>query len=178
VLILKKNDTDQEKKHIDKPHTDKPQIDKSHTDKPHTDKPQKFEKPSKQPRKEDQYDFSGIITITGVLEIIQDGYGFLRSSDYNYQASPDDVYVPHHQVKLYGLKTGDTILSMSLNNGGHLTHGSSVNFSGNLYDMHFYEVDDNGFIDMEDVRRKAEELKPKLILAGASAYSRTIDFPK
>jgi len=76
------------------------------------------------------------------------------------------------------LKTGDTILSMSLDNGAHLTHGAEVNFSGQLYDIHFYDVDDNGFIDMEDVRKKAESLKPKMILAGASAYSRIIDFPK
>ncbi|MEE0741801.1 MAG: serine hydroxymethyltransferase [Emergencia sp.] len=74
------------------------------------------------------------------------------------------------------LQPGDTILSLSLDNGGHLTHGSSVNFSGKLYDMVFYDVDEKGFIDMEDVRRKALEYKPKLILTGASAYSRIIDF--
>jgi len=55
------------------------------------------------------FNFDGIIITEGVLDMMQDGYGFLRSSDYNYQPSPDDVYVPHHQVKLYGLKTGDTI---------------------------------------------------------------------
>ena len=75
------------------------------------------------------------------------------------------------------LKPGDTILAMSLNNGGHLTHGSPVNFSGKLFHMEFYGVDENGFIDYEDVRRKARECRPQLILAGASAYSRTIDFP-
>ena len=65
---------------------------------------------------------------------------------------------------------------MSLDNGGHLTHGSAVNFSGKLYDMVFYDVDEKGYIDMEDVRAKAREFRPKLILAGASAYSRIIDF--
>ena len=74
------------------------------------------------------------------------------------------------------LKPGDTILAMSLNNGGHLTHGSPVNFSGKLFHMEFYGVDENGFIDYEDVRRKARECRPQLILAGASAYSRIIDF--
>ena len=74
------------------------------------------------------------------------------------------------------LKPGDTILSLSLDNGGHLTHGSSVNFSGKLYNMVFYDVDERGFIDMEDVRKKAHEYKPQLILTGASAYSRIIDF--
>lgn len=67
---------------------------------------------------------------------------------------------------------------MSLNNGGHLTHGSSVNFSGKLFDMKFYDVDAQGFIDFADVEQKAAEYKPKLILAGASAYSRVIDFAR
>lgn len=55
------------------------------------------------------YDFDGILTATGVLEIIQDGYGFLRSADYNYLSSPDDVYVSQSQIKLFGLKTGDVV---------------------------------------------------------------------
>lgn len=55
------------------------------------------------------YDFEGIVTVTGVLEIIPDGFGFLRSSDYNYLTSPDDVYVAQNQIKNYGLRTGDTI---------------------------------------------------------------------
>ncbi len=76
------------------------------------------------------------------------------------------------------LQPGDTVLAMSLNNGGHLTHGSSVNFSGKLFDMKFYDVDAQGFIDFADVEQKAAEYKPKLILAGASAYSRVIDFAR
>ncbi|MDR2910251.1 MAG: transcription termination factor Rho [Bacteroidales bacterium] len=56
-----------------------------------------------------QYEFEGIITNTGVLEILQDGYGFLRSSDFNYLNSPDDIYVSQPQIKLFGLKTGDTV---------------------------------------------------------------------
>jgi transcription termination factor Rho len=67
----------------------------------------KIEKEQK--HKKEEYDFSGIITITGVLEIIQDGYGFLRSSDYHYLNSPDDVYVSQSQIKLFGLRTGDTV---------------------------------------------------------------------
>src|SRR5690606_32806629 len=54
-------------------------------------------------------DFDGLIENEGVLEIMQDGYGFLRSSDYNYLASPDDIYVSPSQIKLFGLKTGDTV---------------------------------------------------------------------
>ena len=59
--------------------------------------------------KERSYDFDGIIFNTGVLEIMPDGYGFLRSPDYNYLSSPDDIYVSQSQIKLFGLKTGDTI---------------------------------------------------------------------
>lgn len=72
-------------------------------------------KPSHKKQKQEDYygfNFDDIIHSEGVLDMMQDGYGFLRSSDYNYQASPDDVYVPHHQIKLYGLKTGDTVAGM------------------------------------------------------------------
>ncbi|MBS1645740.1 MAG: transcription termination factor Rho [Bacteroidetes bacterium] len=62
-----------------------------------------------QPKKEDLYNFDGIVLAEGVLEIMPDGYGFLRSSDYNYLGSPDDVYVSQSQIKLFGLKTGDTV---------------------------------------------------------------------
>jgi len=64
---------------------------------------------SKDKKKEKPYDFEGIIYNTGVLEIMPDGYGFLRSADYNYLNSPDDIYVSQSQIKLFGLKTGDTI---------------------------------------------------------------------
>ena len=74
------------------------------------------------------------------------------------------------------LKPGDTILSMSLSHGGHLSHGASVNFSGTLYKPVAYGVNRDGYIDYEEVRRLAMENKPKMILVGASAYSRTIDF--
>ena len=76
------------------------------------------------------------------------------------------------------LDPGDTILAMSLDNGGHLTHGSSVNFSGKLYNVKFYNVDENGFIDYEDLENKIRYYEPKLVLAGASAYSRIIDFER
>jgi glycine hydroxymethyltransferase len=74
------------------------------------------------------------------------------------------------------LKPGDTFLGMDLSNGGHLTHGSPVNFSGILYHPISYGVTDEGLIDYDDVRRKAREHQPKLVLAGYSAYSRAIDF--
>ena len=75
------------------------------------------------------------------------------------------------------LKPGDTILSMSLSHGGHLSHGASVNFSGMLYKTVFYGVDrESGYIDPDEVHQLALEHRPKIILVGASAYSRAIDF--
>ena len=76
------------------------------------------------------------------------------------------------------LKPGDTIMGMNLANGGHLTHGSPVNFSGKLYNFVSYGTNEDGYIDYEDVLKKAEEYKPKMIVAGASAYPRKIDFKK
>lgn len=76
------------------------------------------------------------------------------------------------------LKPGDKVLSMSLENGGHLTHGSSTNFSGKLFDFSFYGVDENGFIDYNSAESIAQAERPKLIVAGASAYSRIIDFDR
>lgn len=76
------------------------------------------------------------------------------------------------------LNPGDTILSMSLDNGGHLSHGSKVNFSGKLYNIVSYNVDPNGFIDYEDLEKKIRYYKPQLVLAGASAYSQIIDFER
>jgi len=66
-------------------------------------------KPQKQQNQEKPYEFDGIISNTGALEIMADGYGFLRSSDFNYLNSPDDIYVSQSQIKLFGLKTGDTV---------------------------------------------------------------------
>ncbi len=76
------------------------------------------------------------------------------------------------------LNYGDTVLGMSLDNGGHLTHGSPVNLSGRSYNFVAYGVDENGYIDFDVVRELALEHKPKLIVAGASAYPRTIDTKK
>lgn len=76
------------------------------------------------------------------------------------------------------LQPGDTYMGMNLAHGGHLTHGSPVNYSGNIYNPVPYGVDENGFIDYDEVLRIAKECKPKLILAGASAYPRKIDFKR
>jgi len=76
------------------------------------------------------------------------------------------------------LQPGDKILGMDLSNGGHLTHGSPVNFSGKLYDVVSYGIDDNGYIDYAELKEMAIKEKPKMIVAGASAYPRAIDFSK
>ena len=76
------------------------------------------------------------------------------------------------------LKPGDTILGMDLASGGHLSHGSKPNISGKVYDAHSYGVDNNGYLNYDDIRTKALEVKPKMLIAGASAYSRIIDWKK
>lgn len=76
------------------------------------------------------------------------------------------------------LNPGDTILGMNLSHGGHLTHGSPVNFSGKMYNIIPYGVNEDGYIDYDEVERIALECKPKIIVAGASAYPRTIDFKR
>ena len=76
------------------------------------------------------------------------------------------------------LKAGDTIMGMNLDHGGHLTHGSPVNFSGLYFNIVPYGVDENGWIDYDEVERLAMEHHPKLIIAGASAYARIIDFKR
>lgn len=76
------------------------------------------------------------------------------------------------------LEHGDHVLGMDLDAGGHLTHGSPVNFSGKTYQFHAYGLDENELIDYDQVQALAEEFKPKLIVTGASAYSRFIDFDR
>ena len=82
-------------------------------------------------------------------------------------------------VMLAVLKPGDNILGFDLSHGGHLTHGSPVNFSGKYYNPHFYGVgEESGTIDYDDIENKAKEVSPKLIIAGASAYSRDWDYER
>ena len=76
------------------------------------------------------------------------------------------------------LKPGDTVMGMNLDHGGHLTHGSPVNFSGTYFNIVPYGVNDEGFIDYDKVMEIAKESKPKMIISAASAYARTIDFKK
>ena len=79
-------------------------------------------------------------------------------------------------VQFAVLKPGDTVMGMNLDHGGHLTHGSPVNFSGTYFNIVPYGVNDHGIIDYDEVERIAKECHPKMIIAGASAYARAIDF--
>lgn len=100
------------------------------------------------------------------------------ATDYHVNVQPHSGSSANMAAYMALLQPGDMVLSMSLANGGHLTHGSPVNFSGKLYDLHFYDVDGDGLIDYDGMERMALALRPKLIIAGASAYSRTIDFAR
>ena len=122
--------------------------------------------------------YGGCEYIDQLEEYCCDMWRKVFNTDYHVNVQPHSGSSANLAAYMSVLKPGDTILAMSLNNGGHLTHGSSVNFSGKLFNMKFYDVDADGFIDFNDVKSKAEEFRPKLILAGASAYSRIIDFEK
>lgn len=99
-------------------------------------------------------------------------------TDYHCNVQPHSGSQANCAAFASVLKTGDTILTMHLEQGGHLTHGSPVSFSGNIYNAVHYTVDDSGFIDYGDIEKKIKEYRPALVLAGASAYSRIIDFAK
>ena len=122
--------------------------------------------------------YGGCEYIDELEEYCCDMWRKVFNTDYHVNVQPHSGSSANLAAYMSVLKPGDTILAMSLNNGGHLTHGSSVNFSVKLFNMKFYDVNVEGFIDFNDVKNKAEEFRPKLILAGASAYSRIIDFEK
>lgn len=98
------------------------------------------------------------------------------NTDYHDNVQPHSGSSANFAAYMSVLNPGDTILAMNLSNGGHLTHGSAVNFSGKIFHTVFYDVDDKGFIDYDDIEKKILQYHPQLILAGASAYSREIDF--
>ena len=99
-------------------------------------------------------------------------------TDYHVNVQPHAGSQANFAAYMGVLDPGDTILSMNLDNGGHLTHGSNVNFSGKFFRFVTYGVDSNGFIDLKDMERKIRQYRPRMVLVGASAYSRIFDFEK
>ncbi len=122
--------------------------------------------------------YGGCFVVDKLEELCCERWRKVFDTDYHVNVQPHSGSSANLAAYMSVLKAGDTILAMDLNNGGHLTHGSAANFSGKNYNMVFYDVAADGYIDYEDVAKKAREHKPALILAGASAYSRIIDFEK
>ena len=122
--------------------------------------------------------YGGCEVVNELEEYCCDMWRKVFNTDYHVNVQPHSGSSANLAAYMSVLNPGDTILAMSLDNGGHLTHGSPVNFSGKLFNMVFYSVNSDGFINMDDVAAKAQEYKPQLILAGASAYSRILDFER
>lgn len=99
-------------------------------------------------------------------------------TDYHVNVQPHSGTQANMAAYFAVLEPGDTVLAMDLKHFGHLSHGSPVNFSGKLYNFVFYGLDEHNLIDYNDIYDKIVEHKPKLVLAGASAYSRIIDFER
>lgn len=99
-------------------------------------------------------------------------------TDYHVNVQPHSGSQANEAAYAAFIKPGDTILGLDLNHGGHLTHGSGANFSGKLYKSVFYGVDEKGYIDYQDMHDKICEFRPAIVVLGASAYPRIIDFAK
>ena len=122
--------------------------------------------------------YGGCEIVDQLEEYCCDKWREVFSTDYHVNVQPHSGSSANLAAYMSVLGPGDTLLSMDLNNGGHLTHGSAVNFSGKTYRMVFYSVTPEGYIDYNDLAEKAAKERPRLILAGASAYSRIIDFER
>lgn len=120
--------------------------------------------------------YGGTKYVDEIEEYCCDLWKQVFKTDYHVNVQPHSGSQANFAAYMSVLNPGDSILTMSLDNGGHLTHGAPVNFSGKLFTTHFYDVDEDGFIDYLDIKNKIREYRPSLVLAGASAYSRIIDF--
>ncbi|NWL78534.1 serine hydroxymethyltransferase [Pseudomonas taiwanensis] len=121
--------------------------------------------------------YGGCEFVDKVEQLAIDRAKQLFGADYA-NVQPHSGSQANSAVYLALLNAGDTILGMSLAHGGHLTHGAKVSSSGKLYNAVQYGIDGNGLIDYDEVERLAVEHKPKMIVAGFSAYSKTLDFPR
>lgn len=122
--------------------------------------------------------YGGCEVVDQLEEYCCDKWKEVFHTDYHVNVQPHSGSQANCAAYMAVLNPGDTVLSMSLSNGGHLTHGSPVNFSGRLYRIAEYGVTSEGYIDYEDIYRKIIAEKPALVLAGASAYPRIIDFAR
>lgn len=121
--------------------------------------------------------YNGCDNVDAIEELAQERAKKLFGVDHA-NVQPHSGAQANMAVFLYALKAGDKVMGMDLSNGGHLTHGSPVNFSGIYFDIVSYGVDENGCINYEEVEKLAKEHKPKLIICGASNYSKIIDFKR
>lgn len=121
--------------------------------------------------------YNGCDNIDVIEELAQKRACELFSADHA-NVQPHSGAQANMAVFLYALKVGDTVMGMDLSNGGHLSHGSPVNFSGMYFNIVSYGVNDEGIIDYDNVEKLAKEHKPKMIIAGASNYSKVIDFKR
>jgi len=122
--------------------------------------------------------YGGCHVVDKIEQYCCDKWREVFRTNYHVNVQPHSGSSANLAAYMSVLKPGDTILAMNLNNGGHLTHGSSVNFSGKLFNFVFYDVDENGLIDYDDLENKIYEYRPKMVVAGASAYSRIINFKR
>ena len=122
--------------------------------------------------------YGGCQVVDELEEYCCDKWREVFKTNYHVNVQPHSGTQANISAYFSILKPGDMILSMNLANGGHLSHGSPVNISGKIFKHEEYGVDKNGFIDYEDLEVKIRYYHPQLILAGASAYSRIIDFKK
>ena len=121
--------------------------------------------------------YSGCDCVDVVEDLARERAKKLFGAEY-VNVQPHSGAQANMAVQFACLQPGDTVMGMNLDHGGHLTHGSPVNFSGTYFNIVPYGVNDQGVIDYDNVLAIAKECKPKMIIAGASAYARTIDFKK
>lgn len=121
--------------------------------------------------------YGGCENVDVVEQIAIDRAKALFGADYA-NVQPHSGSNANAAVYLALLEAGDTVLGMSLAHGGHLTHGATVSFSGKTYNAVHYGIDDNGLLDYDEIQRLANEHKPKMIIAGFSAYSQVMDWQK
>ena len=122
--------------------------------------------------------YNGCQYIDKIEQLACDRFRELFNTDYHVNVQPHSGAQANMAVFEALLKHGDTVLSMDLSNGGHLSHGSPVNYSGKHFDVVRYGINDNGEINYDEVQELAERHRPKLIICGASNYSKVIDFER